>query len=190
MTFSALSNVTLWHWMQPCSISFTCLSSSYCSPAAAASMCPWHCPSWQQVPCCCMECAKGNPSVAYPNSIFCSVELNWSKHSFSTAPFTTFQHFTVHNIISLHDRHNWPKTPYAKLVRFFGRSTSSFHSYHMTQNCRKKIAVTLQNLRLTANPSATHWSCANPLITVEKPMFFRLGPMICENCWDLEFSAH
>lgn len=85
-----------------------------------------------QVSCCCMECAEGNPSVAYPNSIFCSVELNWSKHSFSTAPFTTFQHFTVHNIISLHDRHNWPKTPYAKLVRFFGRSISSFHSYHMT----------------------------------------------------------
>lgn len=86
----------------------------------------------RQVSCYCMERAKGNLSVAYPNSIFCSVELNWSKHSFSTAPFTTFQHFTAHNIISLHDRHNWPKTPYAKLVGFFGRSISSFHSYHMT----------------------------------------------------------
>lgn len=136
ITFSALSNVTLWHRMQPWRIPLMCLPSSHGRSAAAVSMCHWHFPpspqQRRQVSCYCMERAKGNLSVAYPNSIFCSVELNWSKHSFSTAPFTTFQHFTAHNIISLHDRHNWPKTPYAKLVGFFGRSISSFHSYHMT----------------------------------------------------------
>lgn len=129
-TFCVLSNVTLWHRMQPWRIPLMCLPSSHCVHGSRTL--PPSPPLRCQVSCCCMECAKGNPSVAYPNSIFCSVELNWSKHSFSTAPFTTFQHFTVHNIIWLHESHNWPKTPYAKLVRFSGRSISSFHSYHIT----------------------------------------------------------